>query len=1169
MYVEKSGRTSLKKIFGLLIASIFILMIYLPITSSAPSNEIQPIPAAPPSENTIKANSTQEIENIILRINETLLSRQVQKLQDYKTRYSYRGDRCNIASEYISQVFQNNGLDTSYDPFLYKGWKMRNVIGEKPGTTASTDIIIICAHYDSTNGGTIGWTVAPGADDNGSSVAAVLAASEILSDYDFNYTIRFIAFSGEEQGLIGSSHYSSDAWNNGDNITAVINLDMIAYNPDPSVDTVYLVKDYNDDVKKENELVYGPAPAGDTNEFFWLDNDDVYELDCTLYIEEQGTPGTFHKLLEGAANDYVLNYTTGFIDFSGGWGSLAEYENITAWYNYSVSNKLVNFTKDTMQKYSHLTNIYPLDHFSGSSDHASFSPWYPAIMFIESRYSANPHYHSNHDIVDNLNFTYATNITQVAIAIIAELAELNSTDLAPPAHTAGFPPNNGYGQAQPTISIEVTDASSLDIPSIEMWVNGIEVSGVLQPIPLGYNISYSPAVSYTDGQVINVSVSANDTHDHGFNYSWEFQVDAIPPEPPTNLIIEQTRVELEKQGIVLDLGGTYDSKHAQKPSVIFKDNEYKMWYGAADGVSYHMCYANSTDGLSWTKHGIVIVKGSSGDHDSSMATYPSVVFDGEYKMWYSGYDGASWRIMYANSSDGLSWTKHGTVIDNGPEDSLDDTYAFRSTVLKTDEYEMWYSGMNGLKYHVLYANSSDGLTWNKYPQEITPNGIGIIHGDGITRDPGIAYYSGYYHMYFGRYDGTLLKTMYAKSIDGINWTEHGLAIDTSGSGLPDRFRATMTSVLNIDNEIKVWYSAFNGLNWRIMFANMTQTMDKNDITVSWTESTSDDVVRYEVFRESRPSAFPNNLELMNPEFYNVPNHLTPWSAQDESVVNISAYGPVTGSHPSFFLLPDDNIIDISLYMRQDTGAWQKLVQDTEFTVDADYGLVHLDSIYPFTPGATFHAFYNHTATKGIRVIGNALADVRAGASNQSYYYRIRAVDKVGYTTEYTTQQFGKVTIRTVSGWNLISSPFLTGPTPLSEALHSLDWTAARTWDPEKLPNHWTINRTLRPTSLNSLEFVNQTNGIWVESSQGNFSTSGFISNITINLKAGWNLVAYPHHEVMSVSQALAGLPWDRVEVFDPISLHKISQAQGYEPLMPGQGMWVHLTTDAEWVAINL
>ena len=71
----------------------------------------------------------------------------------------------------------------------------------------------------------------PGADDDGSGVAAVLAAAEIMRKYEFGHTVRFVAFSGEEQGLIGSRHYAEDAYNNNESIVAVLNADMIGFAP--------------------------------------------------------------------------------------------------------------------------------------------------------------------------------------------------------------------------------------------------------------------------------------------------------------------------------------------------------------------------------------------------------------------------------------------------------------------------------------------------------------------------------------------------------------------------------------------------------------------------------------------------------------------------------------------------------------------------------------------------------------------------------------------------------------------------------------------------------------------------------------------------------------------------------------------------------------------------
>jgi Zn-dependent M28 family amino/carboxypeptidase len=85
-----------------------------------------------------------------------------------------------------------------------------------------TGIFIICGHYDCVAEG-------PGADDDGSGVAVALAAAKIMSEYSFNFTIRFIAFSGEEQGLLGSYAYAEEAYNKHESIIAVLNADMIGF----------------------------------------------------------------------------------------------------------------------------------------------------------------------------------------------------------------------------------------------------------------------------------------------------------------------------------------------------------------------------------------------------------------------------------------------------------------------------------------------------------------------------------------------------------------------------------------------------------------------------------------------------------------------------------------------------------------------------------------------------------------------------------------------------------------------------------------------------------------------------------------------------------------------------------------------------------------------------
>ena len=72
-------------------------------------------------------------------------------------------------------------------------------------------------------------TTAPGADDNASGTAAVIEAARIFSQYDFPFTIIYALWDEEEQGLIGSEYYATQAANAGDSILGVINLDMIGY----------------------------------------------------------------------------------------------------------------------------------------------------------------------------------------------------------------------------------------------------------------------------------------------------------------------------------------------------------------------------------------------------------------------------------------------------------------------------------------------------------------------------------------------------------------------------------------------------------------------------------------------------------------------------------------------------------------------------------------------------------------------------------------------------------------------------------------------------------------------------------------------------------------------------------------------------------------------------
>lgn len=141
------------------------------------------------------------------------------------TRYSGT-DGMFDAAEYLRRHYQRLDLQVELWPYGTRGWV--NVVATQPGLVHPEQVYILCAHYDNTSESP--FTLAPGADDNASGTAAVMAAAAILSQYAFDYTIRYVHFSGEEQGLYGSYAYAHQSANLDEHILGVINLDMIAWN---------------------------------------------------------------------------------------------------------------------------------------------------------------------------------------------------------------------------------------------------------------------------------------------------------------------------------------------------------------------------------------------------------------------------------------------------------------------------------------------------------------------------------------------------------------------------------------------------------------------------------------------------------------------------------------------------------------------------------------------------------------------------------------------------------------------------------------------------------------------------------------------------------------------------------------------------------------------------
>jgi hypothetical protein len=101
-----------------------------------------------------------------------------------------------------------------------------NVLGLLPGTRAPDAIILVSAHYDHV--GVRAGRVYPGADDNASGVAGLLALAEFFVRRPPAKSLLFVAFDGEEQGLRGARHFVAEPPVPLERIETVVNLDMIA-----------------------------------------------------------------------------------------------------------------------------------------------------------------------------------------------------------------------------------------------------------------------------------------------------------------------------------------------------------------------------------------------------------------------------------------------------------------------------------------------------------------------------------------------------------------------------------------------------------------------------------------------------------------------------------------------------------------------------------------------------------------------------------------------------------------------------------------------------------------------------------------------------------------------------------------------------------------------------
>jgi hypothetical protein len=207
---------------------------------------------------------------------------------------------------------------------------------------------------------------------------------------------------------------------------------------------------------------------------------------------------------------------------------------------------------------------------------------------------------------------------------------------------------------------------------------------------------------------------------------------------------------------------------------------YEGW--DATGEHDDIGHATSPDGVIWAKDPAnpVLERGATGEWDDRLVYGLGLVYDGsQFHMWYGGYGSqtGAYQGGYATSPDGTVWTKHpdNPVLTLGPAGSWDDSWVRPHTViLEGGTYRMWYEGWNGDIQHIGYAESTDGVTWTKRPEPVLEAGRAPGAWDSDeTGTPYVVFDGATYHMWYYGWGGSGDPAIgYAFSDDGISWDKH-------------------------------------------------------------------------------------------------------------------------------------------------------------------------------------------------------------------------------------------------------------------------------------------------------------------------------------------------------------------------------------------------------------
>ncbi len=188
------------------------------------------------------------VEEIVQEISVDNIERIVERLVAFHTRHtlsdtSHPDIGIGAARRWIKREFEDYSraaggrLNVEYHRFIAESQpripeptEIVNVVATLPGKLSGDRerVYVISGHYDSRVSDIMdAESFAPGANDDASGTAVVMELARVMSNYEFDATIVFMAVAGEEQGLIGARQWATDAYRHGMNIHGMITNDIV------------------------------------------------------------------------------------------------------------------------------------------------------------------------------------------------------------------------------------------------------------------------------------------------------------------------------------------------------------------------------------------------------------------------------------------------------------------------------------------------------------------------------------------------------------------------------------------------------------------------------------------------------------------------------------------------------------------------------------------------------------------------------------------------------------------------------------------------------------------------------------------------------------------------------------------------------------------------------